>query len=83
MTRLSLLAGVVLVALTAPALSDPVKVVAAENFYGDLARQIAGDKVAVTSILSNPDDDPHLFEASRDRQSAQGREGRHHQWRRL
>jgi zinc/manganese transport system substrate-binding protein len=41
-----------------------VKVVAAENFYGDLASQIGGANVAVTSILSNPDDDPHLFEAS-------------------
>jgi zinc/manganese transport system substrate-binding protein len=50
--------------LAAPALADPVEVVAAENFYGDLARQIGGDNVAVTSILSNPDDDPHLFEAS-------------------
>jgi zinc/manganese transport system substrate-binding protein len=50
----------------APTLADPVKVVAAENFYGDLAKQIGGDNVAVTSILSNPDDDPHLFEASPD-----------------
>jgi zinc/manganese transport system substrate-binding protein len=41
----------------------PVHIVAAENFYGDLARQIAGPDAAVTSILSNPDDDPHLFEA--------------------
>jgi zinc/manganese transport system substrate-binding protein len=39
-------------------------IVAAENFYGDLARQIGGEYVAVTSILSNPDDDPHLFESS-------------------
>ena len=48
----------------APALADPVKIVAAENFYGDLASQIGGGNVAVTSILSNPDEDPHLFEAS-------------------
>jgi zinc/manganese transport system substrate-binding protein len=50
--------------VAAPALADPVKIVAAENFYGDVAGQIGGDDVAVTSILSNPDDDPHLFEAS-------------------
>ncbi len=50
--------------LSAPAFADPVKVVAAENFYGDMASQIGGANVAVTSILSNPDDDPHLFEAS-------------------
>lgn len=41
-----------------------IPVVAAENFYGDVARQIGGAQVAVTSILSNPDQDPHLFEAS-------------------
>ena len=41
-----------------------VRVVAAENFYGDLAMQIGGKHVAVTSILSNPDADPHLFETS-------------------
>ncbi|TPI28418.1 cation ABC transporter substrate-binding protein [Mesorhizobium sp. B3-1-9] len=43
---------------------DKVNIVAAENFYGDLARQIGGSNVAVTSILANPDDDPHLFETS-------------------
>jgi len=48
----------------APASADPVKIVAAENFYGDIAKQIGGDDVSVVSILSNPDDDPHLFEAS-------------------
>ncbi len=48
----------------AAATAGPVNVVAAENFYGDVARQIGGAGVAVTSILSNPDQDPHLFEAS-------------------
>ncbi len=46
------------------AAADPVHVVAAENFYGDLAQQIGGAHVQVTSILTNPDQDPHLFEAS-------------------
>jgi zinc/manganese transport system substrate-binding protein len=63
---LPLVAALALCAFSAPALADPVKVVAAENFYGDMAKQIGGDNVAVTSILSNPDDDPHLFEASPD-----------------
>ncbi len=44
--------------------ADPIKIVAAENFYGDIARQIGGPQVNVTSILSNPDQDPHLFEVS-------------------
>jgi zinc/manganese transport system substrate-binding protein len=64
--RYNILAAIVACGLAAPAFADPVKVVAAENFYGDLASQIGGDNVAVTSILSNPDDDPHLFEASPD-----------------
>ena len=62
--RLHLLAATLLYAISAPALADPVKIVAAENFYGDLATQIGGSNVAVTSILSSPDQDPHLFEAS-------------------
>jgi zinc/manganese transport system substrate-binding protein len=44
--------------------ADPIKIVAAENFYGDIAKQIGGPDVVVTSILNNPDQDPHLFEVS-------------------
>jgi zinc/manganese transport system substrate-binding protein len=62
--KLRVLAAVAAAGLAAPAFAAPVKVVAAENFYGDMASQIGGANVAVTSILSNPDDDPHLFEAS-------------------
>jgi zinc/manganese transport system substrate-binding protein len=62
--KLHLIAAIVVCGLSAPAFADPVKVVAAENFYGDLASQVGGPNVVVTSILSNPDDDPHLFEAS-------------------
>lgn len=39
-------------------------IVAAENFYGDVAEQLAGADATVTSILNNPNQDPHLFEAS-------------------
>jgi zinc/manganese transport system substrate-binding protein len=41
----------------------PKSVVAAETVYGDLARQLGGDAVSVVSILNNPAQDPHLFEA--------------------
>ena len=47
-----------------PASAKPLTVVAAENFYGDLAQQIGGPAVHVTSILTNPNQDPHTFEAS-------------------
>ncbi len=46
------------------ACASKIKIVAAENFYGDIANQIGGNLVDVSSILSNPDQDPHLFEAS-------------------
>ncbi len=37
-------------------------VVAAENTYGDIASQIGGSHVSVTSILTSPSADPHLFD---------------------
>jgi zinc/manganese transport system substrate-binding protein len=54
----------ILVAPSVARAAGPIDVVAAENFYGDVAQQIGGSAVKVTSILSNPDEDPHLFEAS-------------------
>ncbi|MBU6508480.1 MAG: zinc ABC transporter substrate-binding protein [Alphaproteobacteria bacterium] len=60
---LAVVAGVL--GVGAPALAaGPIPIVAAENFYGDVAQQIGGADVRVTSVLSNPDQDPHLFEAS-------------------
>jgi zinc/manganese transport system substrate-binding protein len=43
--------------------ASAITIVAAENFYGDLAAQVAGPYASVVSVLSNPDQDPHLFEA--------------------
>jgi zinc/manganese transport system substrate-binding protein len=39
-----------------------VDVVAAENFWGNITSQLGGDQVSVTSLISNPNADPHLFE---------------------
>jgi zinc/manganese transport system substrate-binding protein len=58
------LAAAALAITPAGAADDKIAVVAAENFYGDLARQIGGDRVNVVSIMSNPDQDPHLFETT-------------------
>ncbi len=41
--------------------ADKITIVAAENFYGGVAAQIAGNEATVTSILSNPNQDPHEF----------------------
>ncbi|HSS62290.1 MAG TPA: metal ABC transporter permease [Candidatus Limnocylindrales bacterium] len=44
--------------------SGKVEVVAAENFWGSIAAQIGGDRTHVTSIIVNPDTDPHAYEAT-------------------
>jgi zinc/manganese transport system substrate-binding protein len=38
-----------------------IKIIAAENIYGSIAKQIGGEYVEVTNILNNPSQDPHLF----------------------
>jgi zinc/manganese transport system substrate-binding protein len=52
-----------LFAFCSVAQAAPLTLVAAETVYGDLARQLGGDAVSVVSILNNPTQDPHLFEA--------------------
>lgn len=39
-----------------------IAVVAAENFWGSIASQLGGEHATVTSIISNPDADPHDYE---------------------
>ncbi|MCL2552987.1 MAG: zinc ABC transporter substrate-binding protein [Actinomycetia bacterium] len=39
-----------------------IQVVAAENFWGSIASQLGGSHVHVTSIIDNPDADPHDYE---------------------
>jgi zinc/manganese transport system substrate-binding protein len=41
-----------------------IPVLGTENFYADLLAQIGGAKVTVSSILNDPNSDPHAFEAS-------------------
>jgi zinc/manganese transport system substrate-binding protein len=40
-----------------------VAVVAAENVWGDITRQIGGGHVSVTSIITDPNADPHTYES--------------------
>ncbi len=49
---------------TSPSSSTVINVVAAENFYGDIVKQLGGKFVGVTSIISNPNVDPHEYESS-------------------
>ncbi len=41
-----------------------VAVVAAENVWGDIAAQIGGHHVSVTSIITDPNADPHTYETT-------------------
>jgi zinc/manganese transport system substrate-binding protein len=48
--------------LNGPCPTSPVRVLAVENFYGNLVQQIGGQCVAVTTVLSDPDADPHEYQ---------------------
>jgi zinc/manganese transport system substrate-binding protein len=65
--RISLvvLAGIVAAACGSSSKTDAsvVRVVAAENFWGDVVHQIGGSHVSVTSIISDPSSDPHQYES--------------------
>jgi zinc/manganese transport system substrate-binding protein len=42
--------------------SGKLRVAAAENFWGSIAAQLGGGRVAVRSIIVNPNTDPHSYE---------------------
>jgi zinc/manganese transport system substrate-binding protein len=42
--------------------AGPLRVVAAENFWGSIAAQLGGARVQVTSLITNPATDPHEYE---------------------
>jgi zinc/manganese transport system substrate-binding protein len=48
--------------LSACGASSELEIVAAENFYQDIASQIAGPCARVRSVLSDPNVDPHEYE---------------------
>ncbi|HWF57994.1 MAG TPA: zinc ABC transporter substrate-binding protein [Candidatus Dormibacteraeota bacterium] len=70
----SMTAGIALLALSLLAAcgSSPsaataggrLNVVAAENFWGDITSQIGGSHVSVTSIITDPNADPHSYETN-------------------
>jgi zinc/manganese transport system substrate-binding protein len=44
--------------------SGSINVVAAENFWGNIAVQLGGNRVSVESVVSDPNADPHEYESS-------------------
>jgi zinc/manganese transport system substrate-binding protein len=68
-TRFAAVGVTILVALAMTACAAPlptattgIRVVAAEDFWGSIAQQLGGDRVHVTSIITNPATDPHDYE---------------------
>ena len=49
-----------------PAPAKTLNIVAAENFWGSIVTQLAGKAGKVTSIVTNPNADPHNYESSSD-----------------
>jgi zinc/manganese transport system substrate-binding protein len=41
-----------------------LRVVAAENVWGNIAAQVGGDRVEVTSLIRDPNSDPHEYEVT-------------------
>ena len=44
--------------------SGPLSVVAGENFWASIAAQVGGSKVAVHTVISDPNADPHEYETT-------------------
>jgi zinc/manganese transport system substrate-binding protein len=42
----------------------PILVVASTNVWGDVVEQVGGDHVQVTSVISDPNADPHAYQAN-------------------
>jgi zinc/manganese transport system substrate-binding protein len=67
-----LLAGLMLLSLALSACGTPapstssttLQVIAGQNFWGSIAAQLGGTHVSVTSIVTNPNADPHDYESS-------------------
>ncbi|MFF0435659.1 metal ABC transporter solute-binding protein, Zn/Mn family [Streptomyces sp. NPDC004327] len=53
-----------------PASASTIPVVTSTNVYGDITKQIGGDRVEVTSVISDPSQDPHSYEANTQNQLA-------------
>lgn len=60
---LTTLAGCGLSGRAVGTVGSKIEVVAAENFWGSIAGQLGGDRVHLTSVISNPATDPHAYEA--------------------
>jgi len=61
--RLKILLASLLLCCVSPLMAK-VQIIAAENTYGSIAKALGGSEVQVTSIMNNPNEDPHAFTVS-------------------
>jgi zinc/manganese transport system substrate-binding protein len=59
-----IIGGVTHIHIRPTATHSRLQVVAGENFWGSLVTQLGGSKVQVTSIVSDPNADPHEYESN-------------------
>ncbi len=60
--RFAAIPGMLVFALTAlPAAAEPLKVVASFSIIGDFAKNVGGDRIALTTLVG-PDGDAHVYE---------------------
>jgi zinc/manganese transport system substrate-binding protein len=52
----------VLIVAAGPVRAAPLRILAAESVYGQIAGAVAGDRAEVASVLTRPGQDPHDFE---------------------
>lgn len=64
LAAMTALLSVSLQTLAAEPSPPPIHAIGVENQYADVIRQIGGKYVEVTSLISDPNTDPHSFEAS-------------------
>src|SRR4051794_6690672 len=55
-------AGCAIATSTTSEAGSPLRIVAAENFWGSIAGQLGGLKVSVSSVIDRPGMDPHDYE---------------------
>jgi len=60
--RTLVVAALLALVAASSAAAGPLRVVAAENFWGSIATQLGGNRVQVTSVITNPATDPHEYE---------------------